>query len=953
MKIAQYNDMMSHLTRQNFEEGLSAKVDRIKEYDKGVEEGTKLFLRQDVLQKLYEKNLITEEEFLNLTKELKEQFQPRLEKEETMVEESAFPETKRKEFREGTKTKLVEFVEKFKSENNRAPTIMEVANGTKSSTKSVRKYLEEGVDFIKTDLSTVGKKGGDVSGAAKKTGVTKLNEKAYKELQDLRIKGLSFQVDTGVGGSKSVRVTIQNPEVSKAFFGNNKTLSFTADAKGIEQAKNLVEQIAVSDVYKDNVLPFQTDEYKLKIRRLKDKMYRQKDPFGIYEKLSDYKSKIFPEGMAKKIQIQHGDAKFTTQTLSRMGLIDAAANISPEVQRVEKLRSNALKIALATLNNPDASVAAKKAAAEKYNSIAKGLRGQLKGTEGQGLVNFQLLEVDDSGNYKKLKDISFDPKRGLVDSDLDLSKITKEEANELIAKGKKKLDLEAINLKTGLNLKTADKAPIPEKTKTINMFKQFNENMNNAKQKIKTAINQGGGDVCEAIVGAAKPKMFTGGALPSKCQQAIQILEDDPIRAMNNIDLIQKSSKAIQLAKKAVGGFGKGLIGIDLPIIQAAFLKGADFAEDNPLLYTVPAAFTDFTAKTFNLYEKSKGKLGNFMKLAASSGVPRFLRSPLFKAATKVGKVGSTFALPALEIAQEGYKYNRALNRLEDEARNFNIPIEKAREDYDKYIRMNRPVIQDEAEIPEMSDRGQANLDSIKRGIQQLGSILGLSDDPYADKTPAQPSAFHPMLTKRRDFFSGNVVRGLPALFKKAAQVSEKLRNLKNSAFESWNNVRMFGEQEGVARNLESFTNIPEKNRKIATLEDIENLRLELPEKYHKDLAILKKSIEQNNFETAWKQYEQFEKDLDPTLKFENIPEEYFPMLNPLNDAFVITGPRTRIQYPRYSYRTSMEIDPATGKPTGKYQTEQLELYDAETGTFRDEPVLVGVDTDKGKEGLN
>ena len=128
---------------------------------------------------------------------------------------------------------------------------------------------------------------------------------------------------------------------------------------------------------------------------------------------------------------------------------------------------------MATLENPDASVAAKKAAAEKYNSIAKGLRGQLKGTPGQGFVNFQLLEVDDSGNYKKLKDISFDPKKGLVDSDLDLSKITKEEANDLIAKGKKKLDLEAIKLKTGLNLKTADQAPEPEKSKTRNMFKQF------------------------------------------------------------------------------------------------------------------------------------------------------------------------------------------------------------------------------------------------------------------------------------------------------------------------------------------------------------------------------------------------------------------------------------------------------------------------------------------------
>ena len=79
--------------------------------------------------------------------------------------------------------------------------------------------------------------------------------------------------------------------------------------------------------------------------------------------------------MAKNIQIQHGDAKFTTQTLSRMGLIDAAANISPEVEKAERLRNNALKTTMATLDNPDASVAVKKAAAEKYNSIAKGLRG--------------------------------------------------------------------------------------------------------------------------------------------------------------------------------------------------------------------------------------------------------------------------------------------------------------------------------------------------------------------------------------------------------------------------------------------------------------------------------------------------------------------------------------------------------------------------------------------------
>ena len=59
----------------------------------------------------------------------------------------------RKKFGEGTKTKLVEFIEKFKLENNRLPTIMEVADGAKSSTASIKKYLDEGVDFIKTDLS--------------------------------------------------------------------------------------------------------------------------------------------------------------------------------------------------------------------------------------------------------------------------------------------------------------------------------------------------------------------------------------------------------------------------------------------------------------------------------------------------------------------------------------------------------------------------------------------------------------------------------------------------------------------------------------------------------------------------------------------------------------------------------------------------------------------------------
>ncbi len=100
----------------------------------------------------------------------------------------------------------------------------------------------------------------------------------------------------------------------------------------------------------------------------------------------------------------------------------------------------------------------------------KGLRGQLKGTRAQGLVNFELLDIDQDGNVTKLKDTGFDPKKGLVASDEDLSKITKERADELIKLGKQKIDSEAARL----NLVPADKVERPEKALTREMFEDAN-----------------------------------------------------------------------------------------------------------------------------------------------------------------------------------------------------------------------------------------------------------------------------------------------------------------------------------------------------------------------------------------------------------------------------------------------------------------------------------------------
>ena len=330
------------------------------------------------------------------------------------------------------------FVEQFKLENGRIPTQNEIIKGTGRASKTIKSYLVEGVDYAKplTKLEAAR------LGGQKPTGITKVNPKLVEEFKDLKVKGIGLNVQTSPAGSKSFKVTFDKKL-------NLKNIFLPATKENLEKIKTNISEVIDSDNYNKNILPFQTSEEKRKIRRYKEASYKRKDPFRIYYKLSRYKGEKFPGSLSKDVVIQHGQPKFTTQTLSKFALIPSTVNISETVEKVERLRNNALKIALATLNNKNADVATKKAAAEKYNSIARGLRGQLKG-EASGVVNFELLEVDDKGNFKKIKDIGFDSTKALVASNKDLSKITKLEAEELIKAGKKKIDIEALKLTTGV-----------------------------------------------------------------------------------------------------------------------------------------------------------------------------------------------------------------------------------------------------------------------------------------------------------------------------------------------------------------------------------------------------------------------------------------------------------------------------------------------------------------------
>ena len=370
----------------------------------------------------------------------------------------------REEFGEGTKLKLVQFVENFVKQNNRQPTIMEIANGAKASTASIKKYLKEGEDFTVASKLEAGQLGGK-----KPTGITKVSDKLIKEFKDLKIKGISTSVETTKAGSKSFRIRFDKKLGLKDIF-------VPATEENLNNLKSEVSQIIDSDIYSKNITPFQTDADKRKIRRFKEALYKQQDPFGVYKALQEYKAEKFPGTLSKQIQIQHGQPKFTTQTLSRFGLIPADVNVSAPVEKTERIRNNALKIAMSKLNNPNRSIADKAKIIEEFNDTMRGLRGQLKGTPAQGLVNFELLDIDQDGNITKLKDTGFNPKKGMAYGEalgeLDLAKITKEQADEIINLGKQKIDAEALKLQ---GLTTADKIKRPESAMTREMFDRFNK----------------------------------------------------------------------------------------------------------------------------------------------------------------------------------------------------------------------------------------------------------------------------------------------------------------------------------------------------------------------------------------------------------------------------------------------------------------------------------------------
>ena len=351
----------------------------------------------------------------------------------------------------GIADELKKFVRDFISKNGRIPTQNEIIKGTGRASKTIKSYLTEGTDYAKplTKLEAAR------LGGKKPTGVTGVSEDILREFKNLKTKGVSVAVETSPAGSKVFRVRFDKKL-------NVRDISLPATMDNLNKIKADVNRVVSSSEYGEKIKPFRTEEETRQFKRDKAAVYRKQDPYRVYERLSKYKTFKYPN-ISKDIIIHHSQPKFKSQMLSRFSLIPQSLNISEPMLKAEAARNAIIANRDMLLQNPDLSLDERKKIIDETNAKQTRLKNNLKGPV-KGLIDFELLEVDAAGNVST-KSKGFDTRKGMTFADelgdLDLSKITQEQADELLELGKKNIDLQALSKIKGVSFASQLNSRVP------------------------------------------------------------------------------------------------------------------------------------------------------------------------------------------------------------------------------------------------------------------------------------------------------------------------------------------------------------------------------------------------------------------------------------------------------------------------------------------------------------
>jgi len=200
---------------------------------------------------------------------------------------------------------------------------------------------------------------------------------------------------------------------------------------------------------------------------------------------------------------------------------------------------------------------------------------------------------------------------------------------------------------------------------------------------------------------------------------------------------------------------------------------------------------------------------------------------------------------------------------------------------------------------------------------------------------------------------------GGPATIKFARMITDLLGSLKKDLSFSSHLEKLYG-PEYAKKHTTSPYKIPEgtnKSRQSDILMRIDEIKQNLPKEYSgltNTLDDIEKKVSDHNYIDAYKKGTNLLDNLPESFNFEKLPQELFPMEDPLNSAFIIFDPKREKMVGRYTMRYA--VDPETGK--GIIQT--YDTYDPASKKFLEEKdwKLIGVDAreESGeitKKGLN
>jgi hypothetical protein len=227
----------------------------------------------------------------------------------------------------------------------------------------------------------------------------------------------------------------------------------------------------------------------------------------------------------------------------------------------------------------------------------------------------------------------------------------------------------------------------------------------------------------------------------------------------------------------------------------------------------------------------------------------------------------------------------------------------------------------------------------------------------FKPKDVAPPKSYSPMpniYNERREgileLATGGRVGFSSGGIKLARLISEALLDLKNSIHMLGNTAKFKGAQEAKLEALTPYRNIPDQSKHTTILESINKAKQNLPKEYQSIIDDIKKDVDNFDYATADNRIMALDKEVSPTIRFEGLSKDLFPMEDPLNSGFIILDPNRDRMMGRFVNRVRVDTE------TGRGIRETYDTFDSESKKFLDEKdwKLMGVESlEKGKGGLN